>query len=51
MVKRFRKGSDASMSFARLKAQESSEEEVHCPFTQPDNANFDNPLYNDPDSS
>ncbi|XP_076469573.1 stabilin-2-like [Babylonia areolata] len=47
-VKNIRKGSDASMSFARLKAQE-SEDDAHSPFSQPDNVNFDNPLYNDPE--
>ena len=38
------------MSFARLKAQESEDEGVPNPFSQPDNVNFDNPLYNDPDA-
>ncbi|KAK7489674.1 hypothetical protein BaRGS_00019069, partial [Batillaria attramentaria] len=49
IVKRFRQGSDASMSFARLQAQEDTDE-GHNPFSLPDNVNFDNPLYNDPET-
>jgi hypothetical protein len=38
------------MSFARLKAQESEEDILPSnPFSLPDNVNFDNPLYNDPE--
>ncbi|XP_025106838.1 stabilin-2-like isoform X1 [Pomacea canaliculata] len=49
IAKIFRRGSETSMSFARLQAQEEDEAKTNL-FSQPENINFDNPLYNDPDA-